>query len=159
MELHGKNIIAGDLSGEGKAVFQGANPATGERLETQFHEASSGEIDRALKAAEGAFAVCGSLGAVERAGFLRCIADEIEALGEDLIQCAKAETGLPEVRLTGERGRTVNQLCMFADLVEEGSWVEARIDRPMPDRTPIPKPDLRRMLLPMGPVVTWWSWS
>jgi NADP-dependent aldehyde dehydrogenase len=87
------------------------------------------------------------------AGFLEQIAQEIDLLGDELIQRANAETALPEARLTGERLRTVNQLKMFAQIVREGSWVEARIDRAMPDRKPIPKPDLRRKMVPIGPVV------
>src|SRR3974390_3059802 len=75
------------------------------------------------------------------------------ALGDDLIQRGHLETGLPEARLTGERARTVNQLKLFAQLVREGSWVDARIDTAVPDRQPAPKPDLRRMLLPLGPVI------
>src|SRR5205085_3630948 len=81
------------------------------------------------------------------------IAEEIMVLGDELITRAHAETALAEARLTGERARTVNQLKMFAELVREGSWVEACIDRAIPDRKPLPKPDLRRKLTPIGPVV------
>src|ERR1700736_911185 len=90
--------------------------------------------------------------ATERAAFLRKIGEEIEALGEELLTVCAEETGLGRDRLAGERARTVNQLVMFADLIEEGSWVDARIDTAQPDRKPIPKPDLRRMLVPLGPV-------
>ncbi|MCA1597376.1 MAG: aldehyde dehydrogenase (NADP(+)), partial [Chloroflexi bacterium] len=86
------------------------------------------------------------------AAFLDRIADEIVALGDDLIERATRETALPLPRLTGERARTVSQLQMFAGVVREGSWVDARIDRALPDRKP-PRPDLRRMLIPMGPVI------
>jgi NADP-dependent aldehyde dehydrogenase len=87
------------------------------------------------------------------AKFLDAIAAGLEALGPELIARAHAETALPEPRLLSERGRTMNQLRMFATLVREGSWVDARIDRADPGRTPAPKPDLRRMLIPIGPVV------
>jgi len=89
----------------------------------------------------------------ERAVFLETIADEILAAGDDLINRAMAETGLPAARLTGERGRTMMQLKMFAQLLREGSWVDARIDTAIPDRQPLPKPDLRSMLTPLGPVM------
>src|SRR5690606_28540093 len=85
------------------------------------------------------------------------IASEIEALGDELLQRAHAETGLPMARLTGERARTTGQLRLFAQLVREGSWVDARIDRALPDRQPLPRPDIRRMLRPLGPVVVFGS--
>lgn len=88
-----------------------------------------------------------------KAIFLRAIAEEIEGLGMELIQTAMHEANLPEARLVGERGRTTGQLKMFADLLEEGSWVDARIDTAKPDRQPLPKMDLRKMLIPTGPVV------
>ena len=89
----------------------------------------------------------------QKAAFLRAIAEEIEALGMELIHTAMQEANLPEGRLVGERGRTTSQLKMFADLLEEGSWVDARIDTAKPDRQPLPKMDLRKMLIPIGSVV------
>jgi 2,5-dioxopentanoate dehydrogenase len=86
------------------------------------------------------------------AGFLERIGDRILAIGDRLISTCAEETALSADRLVGERARTVNQLKMFADRVREGSWVDARIDTAIPDRKPIPRPDLRRMLLPLGPV-------
>ena len=88
----------------------------------------------------------------ERATFLRRIGEHIGAIGDELIEVCHEETKLPSERLQGERARTINQLAMFADLIEEGSWVDARIDTAQPDRKPVPKPDLRRMLQPLGPV-------
>jgi 2,5-dioxopentanoate dehydrogenase len=93
-----------------------------------------------------------SPGAKERATFLRRIAEHIEMLGDELIQVCHDESKLSIDRLRAERARTVNQLAMFADLIEEGSWVDARIDTAQPERKPIPKTDLRRMLVPLGPV-------
>lgn len=89
----------------------------------------------------------------QKAVFLRAIAEEIEALGMELIHTTMEETNLPEARLLGERGRTIFQLKMFADLLEEGSWVEARIDTAQPDRKPLPKVDIRKMSVPLGVVV------
>ena len=86
------------------------------------------------------------------AGFLERAGDRIVAIGEELISTCAGETALSVDRLTGERARTVNQLKMFAALVREGSWIDARIDTAIPDRKPVPKPDLRRMLVPLGPV-------
>jgi NADP-dependent aldehyde dehydrogenase len=152
MELHGKNIIAGDIVESPGKKFQGFAPASGESIEPQFEEATADHVGRALEAAERAFHEFRKFPAERRATFLEKIADEILALGDALIERAHAETALPKDRLTGERGRTVNQLRMFADLIREGSWVDARIDRAIPDRQPLPKPDLRRMLIPFGPV-------
>jgi 2,5-dioxopentanoate dehydrogenase len=86
------------------------------------------------------------------ARFLEAVGEQLVAAGEELISTCASETALSVDRLTGERARTVNQLKMFAALVREGSWVDARIDTAIPDRKPVPKPDLRRMLLPLGPV-------
>src|SRR5271168_4605610 len=86
------------------------------------------------------------------AQFLETVGEQIVAAGDELISTCASETGLSVDRLTGERARTVNQLKMFASIVREGSWVDARIDTAIPDRKPVPKPDLRRMLLPLGPV-------
>jgi alpha-ketoglutaric semialdehyde dehydrogenase len=90
--------------------------------------------------------------AVERAALLRRMGEEIDGIGEELLTVCSEETGLGRDRLAGERARTVNQLRLFADLIEEGSWLDARIDTAQPDRKPVPKPDVRRMLEPLGPV-------
>lgn len=152
MQLHGKNIIGNALSSAGDSIFQGVNPATSENLETFFSEAIEAEINQAAALAAQAFDAYRARSKDERAAFLDRIADEILALGDDLLHRANAESGLPLDRLTGERGRTMNQLKMFASLIREGSWVEASIDTAIPDRAPVPKPDLRKMLIPLGPV-------
>jgi 2,5-dioxopentanoate dehydrogenase len=103
------------------------------------------------KAAE-AFKVYSKFSGAKKASFLRAIATEIEGLGMDLIQTTMQETNLPEARLMGERGRTCNQLRLFADLIEEGSWVKAKIDTAMPDRAPLPRPHLAKMFQALGPV-------
>jgi NADP-dependent aldehyde dehydrogenase len=108
--------------------------------------------DAALRAAEEAFAVFGRAPAEARAALLEEIAEQIQALGDDLLSTADAETGLGLPRLTGERARTVAQLRLLAAVAREGSWVDARIDPPDATRTP-PRPDVRRMLVPLGPVV------
>jgi 2,5-dioxopentanoate dehydrogenase len=152
MQLHGKNILGNSLSSVGNNTFQAVNPATSEKLPTTFSEATDAEINQAVELAETAFHVYRAHSKDERAAFLERIADELLALGDDLLQCANAESGLPLDRLTGERGRTMNQLKMFASLIREGSWVEASIDTAIPDRAPVPKPDLRKMLIALGPV-------
>ncbi len=152
MELHGKNFVGGELSAEGQKTFTPINPATGEEISPPVHEASLAEIDQALLLSEAAFEIHRKQPAEQIATFLETIAEEILLLGDALLQRANAETALPEQRLTAERARTVNQIKMFANLVREGSWVEASIARALPDRKPLPKPDLRRMLIPLGPV-------
>lgn len=153
MQLHGKNIIGGQVSAGGSVSFSAINPTSGERLAPPFFAATEAEINQALAFAAKAFEDCRSRPPEQIAAFLDQIAEEILHLGDDLIRRANAETALPEARLTGERGRTVNQIKMFAELVREGSWVEACIDRAIPDRQPLPKPLLKRMLIPIGPVV------
>jgi NADP-dependent aldehyde dehydrogenase len=143
---------AGVSAVAGRVVFRARNPATGETLDGEFVEASPGEIDAAARAAERAFEAYGALPAVRRAEFLRAIAQQVVGLGDRLLERAGAETGLPSARLESERARTVSQILLFADLIEEGSWVGARIDRAVPDRKPQPRPDIRRMLVPLGPV-------
>jgi NADP-dependent aldehyde dehydrogenase len=153
MELHGYNFIAGRLSGESADTISVVNPATGETLPTAFHQASPAEINVALAAADRTHADKRGLLPERIASLLEHIAEEILALGNELIARGMAETGLPEQRLLGERARSVNQLRMFASLVREGSWVDPVIDTADPNRQPLPKPDVRRMLRPIGPVV------
>lgn len=152
MALHGRNFIGFALSSEGSQRIQAFDPKAGRQLEDVFHEATEGEIERAASLAEAAFATLRRVEPERIAAFLEAVAREIEALGEALLNQAAMESGLGIDRLTGERGRTANQLRLFAGLVREGSYVEARIDTALPDRKPLPRPDLRRMLIPMGPV-------
>jgi len=110
------------------------------------------EIDQVMEQSMNAFLEYKKINAQERAAFLERIAFEIESLGEDLIKTTQEETNLPEARLLGERGRTTMQLRMFASMLLEGSWVEASIDHAIPEKVPA-KPDIRKMLVPLGPVV------
>src|SRR5215467_3239567 len=116
-----------------------------------FPDATSAEIDRVVTSAESSFEAFSSTPPEQIARLLEAIGAEIEALGDELIDCAARETSLPPERLRGERARTTNQLRMFAGLVRDGSWKEARMDGPLPDRQPTRRPDLRRMLIPIGP--------
>jgi 2,5-dioxopentanoate dehydrogenase len=151
MNLTGKNFIGSERSGAGK-IFQAENPATRERLALDFFEATNAEIDAAVEKAASAFTQYREKKGSQKALFLESIAEQIIALGPALIKRCMDETGLPEARLVGERGRTVGQLKLFAQLLREGSWVDARIDTADPARTPLPKPDVRSMLRPLGPV-------
>ena len=154
MELHGKSIVGGRVTASPKVkTFSAATAATGESLSPAFHESTTAEADEAVKLAEAAFEIYRALPPERVAEFLVRAGEEILKLGEELLHRAGLETGLPEQRLVGECARTVNQLKMFAGIVREGSWLEATIDRGNPDRKPMPKPDLRRMLVPLGPVV------
>lgn len=131
--------------------FFAHDAATGEKLGA-YRDATADEIDAAARAAAAAAQAFAGLAPEDRARFLETAADEIMALGDPLIQTAHRETGLPVARLEGERGRTTGQLRLFAAVVREGSWVDARIDPALPDRKPLPRPDVRRMLRPIGPV-------
>src|SRR6478736_4939107 len=118
-----------------------------------YVDATPAQVDQALREAQLAFLSYKNLSGKKKAEFLNAIADEIEALGQELVTAAMAETSLPEARILNERGRTTGHCRMFANLISEGSWLEARIDTAIPDRAPAPKPDLRKMLVPIGPVV------
>jgi 2,5-dioxopentanoate dehydrogenase len=157
MNLHGKVFIGDQLTSGGRETFRATSPLDGALLEPSFYMSGAETVETALTLAEAAFGAYRETTGEQRAAFLERIAAEIQALGEDLIQRAHLETGLPEARLTGERARTMNQLKMFAQVAREGSWVDARIDTAIPDRQPVPKPELRRMLIPIGPVVVFGS--
>ncbi len=150
--MSGKNFTGFTLSARGSKTFRGFNPATGEWLEPAFHQATSEEIDAALALASRAAPALRAMSREATAAFLRVIGEELETVGEEWIERAAEETGLGPARLAGERTRTINQIRLFAALVKEGSWVDARIDPALPDRKPIPRPDLRRMLVSLGPV-------
>ena len=153
MSLHGKSLVAGAPRSAGPSTFTAYNPVLGLPLEPTFEEAGDALVDEALHAAQEAVADFRRSTPEARAVFLETIAGEIVGLGDVLLERAHQETGLPLERLSGERGRTVGQLRLFADLLREGSWCDARIDTALPERTPLPRPDLRRVLVPIGPVV------
>lgn len=152
MNLTGKHIIGAEFVASNGKDFYGINPASGERLNTTFHEAGKQEVDQAVQKAEEAFWIYRKKSGVEKADFLERIGEEIMALGDALLERGEQETGLPNARLQNERTRTVNQLKMFANLLREGSWVGARVDKADPNRTPLPKPDIRQMQIALGPV-------
>jgi NADP-dependent aldehyde dehydrogenase len=152
MNLLGTSFIGFSRSLGTQPCAQALNPSTGETLAPTYLGATPEEVEKALALAAAAFPTYSDLSGKERAGFLRAIAAHIDAAVEDIVMRGPQETALPEARLRGETARTTGQLRMFAALIEEGSWVDARIERALPDRTPVPKPDLRSMLRPLGPV-------
>ena len=152
MTLDGQNFIGNRHSSESSITFYAVNPANGSELDTAFHEATVSEVNQAAQKASEAFKTYRNKSGKEKAAFLDAIADEILALGDALINRCTAETGLPEARISGERGRTMNQLKLFATVLREGSWPDARIDTAQPDRQPLPKPDVRSMQKALGPV-------
>lgn len=117
-----------------------------------YTDASANAIENAMQQAWKAFSVYRKYSLQQRAAFMRAIALQLEATGDELLQVAGEETNLPEARLRNERGRTIFQLNQYADACEKGDWLEARIDTAIPDKAP-PKPDIRKMLVPLGPVV------
>jgi NADP-dependent aldehyde dehydrogenase len=152
MELHGKNLIAGQLSAEGDRNVIARDPSKGTDLSPAFFEATTSEIDRAVSLAASATLPFARCTPDKISDFLLEIVNQISELGDALLERAAAESGLPVARLTGERARTLNQIRLFADLVRTGSWLQPYIDRALPDRQPLPRPDLRRTFLPIGPV-------
>ncbi len=152
MNITGKQYIGSSIEFEVIETFQAMNPETGEALPISFFEATTQEVDKAVKLAENAFEIYKRKTSLEKALFLETIADEILNLGDALIERCMQETALPRPRLEGERGRTMGQLKLFASVLREGSWVDARIDKAQTDRLPFPKPDIRHMLTAIGPV-------
>ncbi|MBA6154780.1 aldehyde dehydrogenase (NADP(+)) [Gelidibacter maritimus] len=151
--ITGKNYIGNTLKASGDKTHKTINPRLNIQNQTAFYEATSDEVDEAVELAWSAFKIYRKVAGVKRAEFLNAIADEILALDQELLDSYTSESGLPEARAIGERGRTVFQLRSFADLVSNEDWRENTIDEAMPERTPIPKDDLRRTLIPLGPVV------
>ncbi len=134
-------------------TFSASNPATGAALQPAFSSAGQNEINRACSLAASAFGLYRNLDSETRARFLESIAEHIMALGDELLERAHAETGLPLARLTGERGRTVGQLRLFADELRKEGWQGIRIDPALPERKPLPRVDLRMRKIALGPVV------
>ncbi len=151
--ITGTQILGYSESATGNNTFQTLNPQTNAPTPWKFSEATQTEIDRAMELAAGAFSVYRDLSGLRRAEFLRAIADILEEHKEDLVLVYTQESGLPEGRARGELGRTTGQLRAFANVAESSSWMEARIDTAQPDRTPVPKPDIRKCMRPLGPVV------
>lgn len=145
---HGKHLIAG-------AWLEGSGHFTSVPAHGQAHDFAIGTVElvaRACDAAEEAFWRYGYSKRSERGAFLRAIADEIEARAEAITMIGSQETGLPEARLQGERGRTVSQLRLFADHIEKGDYLDRRFDAALPDRKPAPRPEIRLVQRPVGPV-------
>ncbi|PJR13428.1 aldehyde dehydrogenase (NADP(+)) [Sinorhizobium meliloti] len=144
----GKHLVAGEWL-DGNGTFA-SSPAHG-----PAHDFAVGTVElvnRAVEAAEEAFLSCGYSSRTTRAAFLRAIADEIEARAEAVTEIGAQETGLPVARLQGERGRTTGQLRLFADHIEKGDYLDRRFDTALPDRQPAPRPEIRLIQRPIGPV-------
>lgn len=152
MTLTGHSLIAGQpVVGSGKTAF-GFNPATNEQLHPAYSLITEEQLTTATSAAAAAYPSFSTLDPETHAAFLEAIADNIEAIGEELTVRAGQETGLPAARLTGERARTTGQLRLFAGVVRQGDFRGVRIDPALPERTPMPRADIRLRQIPLGPV-------
>jgi NADP-dependent aldehyde dehydrogenase len=152
MMLTGKNLIGYKLYGMNADTFSVTVNFKDRGFTYAFHEAAPAEIDQAVTLAAKAFGTYRKLNGSEKALFLESLADAIAASKDELIHVAMQETKLPQPRLEGEVQRTINQIKLFAALLLEGSWIKAVIDTAQPDRKPLPKPDIRQMQIPLGPV-------
>jgi 2,5-dioxopentanoate dehydrogenase len=152
LEISGLSFIAGKRGSDRGAKFAARNAATGAELEPVYVSSSLAEVNATATAASQAFETFSKSSAKDRAVLLSTIAAGLEEISAQLVLRAMLETGLPEARLKGEVGRTCGQLRLFASVIEEGSWQNVRIDSALPDRKPAPRPDLRSMLFPVGPV-------
>lgn len=152
MNTIGHNFIAGTRSAAGDKVLKSLNASTGEALTFDFHQATEQEVNQAVEAAHTAFKTYRHTSPEQRALFLESIADELDALGEDFLNTISQETALPIARLQGERGRTSGQMRLFAKVLRRGDFLGARIDTALPERQPLPRPDLRQIKIGVGPV-------
>lgn len=152
MILTGENFIGFKNSAIGDKTFQAFASTANDYLQGDFTIATKDEFEKVLSLANSAFPVYREISAARRADFLDAIAHEINELGDVLIERCSQESSFPAPRIIGERARTCGQLQMFAKLLREGWWVDARIDIALPERKPMPKSDIRRMLIPIGPV-------
>ncbi|HWF67391.1 MAG TPA: aldehyde dehydrogenase (NADP(+)) [Acidobacteriaceae bacterium] len=153
IQISGMSLIGGNRSARKGAGFHGVNPTNNAELQPVFYSATMEEIEQAVTLAVAAAPVLARLSGRERARLLRKIAENMTAAGAAIIERANLETGLPQARLQGELTRTTNQLKLFADVLDEGSWVGARIDDADEQRKPTRRPDIRSMSRPLGPVV------
>lgn len=157
MSITGLQLIgATEVAGTGDG-FQAIDPSSGKPLEPVWHGAGREQVDRAVRLALEAFPVYRETGLEQRAVFLEAVADAIMEQGNPLLERAMQETGLGKARLAGERNRTVNQLRLFARVVRDGDWIDARIDHAQPDRKPAPRSDIRLRQLAIGPVAVFGS--
>ncbi len=152
MPLTGQSFLGSQRGALMGAPIQALNPATGQRLEPVYSSVSSAEVEETVRLAAQAFPAYAQTPGKIRGAFLRRIAGGLDNIQQQLAERAHLETALPMPRLLGEVSRTTGQLRLFASIVEEGSWVRARIDPALPERKPLPRPGLRSMLRPLGPV-------
>jgi alpha-ketoglutaric semialdehyde dehydrogenase len=151
--ITGKNYIGSQLIGGGNRIIKTFNPQLNVENPWEFTEATLEEAELAVRLADQAFSAYKNFSGKERAAFLTAITYEILALGNELLEVYSQESGLPKGRAEGERDRMIGQLNAFATMLIEGSWVKATIDTAIPDRLPAPKEDLRKMMVPIGPIV------
>lgn len=153
--LTGNLLIGGSWAAASspQGTFKAFNPADNTELAATFSNAAMEDVDNAVNAATDAFPSYSALPAKDRAEFLEAIANALENSADGIVERGMLETGLPEVRLRGELGRTAGQLRMFANLLKRGDWKRAVIDTADPQRQPVPKPDIRLTQIPLGPVV------
>src|SRR5690606_33225997 len=145
--LIGASAVRGTLGAQ-----RAFDPARNEPIEPEFGMGGRDDVNRACELAAAAFDPYRAAPLAQRAALLESIADNLMALGDELIARGMAETGLPEARLQGERGRTVGQLRLFAKVVRDGLFLNATIDPAQPERQPMPRSDLRLTRVPLGPV-------
>ena len=148
----GHNYIAGVRSAQGRDTLQSHDASTSEALPYQFHQATLDEVSKAAEAAAAAYPQFRNLPAARRAEFLDAIATELDALDEKFIALVCRETALAAGRIQSERARTSGQMRLFATMLRRGDFYGARIDRALPDRKPLPRPDLRQCRTGLGPV-------
>jgi NADP-dependent aldehyde dehydrogenase len=151
-QVFGHNYIGGQRSAAGTVILHSIDASTGEALPQAFYQATAQEVEAAANAAAAAYPAYRALSAQRRAQFLEAVADELDALDDAFIALVCRETALPAARIQGERKRTSGQMRLFAEVLRRGDFYGARIDRALPERQPLPRPDLRQYRIGLGPV-------
>ncbi|WP_277964347.1 aldehyde dehydrogenase (NADP(+)) [Pseudomonas sp. RIT-To-2] len=150
--IRGHHYIGGGRSAQGSVVVKSVDASTGAELPFDFYQATPAEVDAAARAAQAAYPAYRNVSSERRAQFLDAIADELDSLGDDFVALVTQETALPAARIQGERARTSGQMRLFAKVLRRGDFYGARIDRALPERAPLPRPDLRQYRIGVGPV-------
>lgn len=152
MNIIGKQFINGQRIAESNVTFSSIDATNGTALPGTFFEATKAEVQQAVAAATAAFSLFRQTGIEERALFLETVAGEMDALDDDFVRVVMQESGLPESRVRAERMRASNQMSLFAKVLRRGEFLGARIDTALPERQPLPRPDIRQYRIPLGPV-------
>lgn len=152
MALTGLSFLGNTRGATGGKTFRASHRTAGALIEPDFHSSDLSDVELACTLAHDAFAPYRKLSGSDRGEFLTEIACSMDRVREEIVERYVIETGLPEARANNEFNRTIGQVRLFAHVAEDGSWADPRIETALPERQPLPKPDMRSLWIPLGPV-------